>query len=361
MNPRALTDNSWRFTGGPNLTTYSADDLAHNCNLMNNLMVDVGLIRLTNTQFTGQSGVATSSTTPTEGETQVRPDAGGWGDYPLVIWAYKHPTLDLYVKVTWMYTRYPHSNVDSMYAKCECFFQIENGAPKGSKYEFTNYLLNGNGLNWIMGQQLRGTGDVHAYCDDNGFWISIAPIIKNSYPIGDNKAFCANANVSQFAMMAQRDLENNMMMIGHPQLTFANDSDKPLAGASVHGRSGVLGTSMNVWWYDLVSKNLYKTNTSYKPFETLPHPHVANLNGQVRVFQAETLHINETLSTFNFGTVNEGAMAHGAQGLMDLTGSGSPTLYVANKSFGPILPLIAQYPSYQAENSYLQLLLPWVE
>ena len=132
MNPRALTDNSWRFTGGPNLSKYSADNLAHNCNLMNNLMVDVGLIRLTNTQFTGQSGVATSSTTPTGGETQVRPDNNGWGDYPLVIWAYKHPTLDLYVKVTWMYTRYPHANVDSMYAKCECFFQIENGAPKGS-------------------------------------------------------------------------------------------------------------------------------------------------------------------------------------------------------------------------------------
>ena len=361
MNPRALTVNDWRFTGGPNLTKFTSEDLAHNCNLMNNIMVNVGLIRLTNTQLTGQSGIATASATPAEGETKVQVDVSGWGDYPLLNWAYKHPTLDLYIRVTWMYTRYPHADCDAMYSKCECFFAIENGNPKGDKYEFINYHLNGSGLNWIMSQQLRGSGDVHAYCDDNGFWISIAPIVKHAYPIGNNQGYCANVNVSQFAMMAQRDLENRMLMIGHPQYTIANDSAKPLVGADIRGASGVLGTSMNVWWFDLANKNFYKTNTSYQPFETLPHPHVANANGQVRVFQAETLHVNESVSSFNFGTVNAGAMAHGANGLMDLTGSGSPSLYMANKSFGPIIPLITQYPSYQAENSYLQLLLPWVE
>ena len=87
---------------------------------------------------------------------------------------------------------------------------------------------------------------------------------------------------------------------------------------------------------------------------------MANKNGAVRAFAAETYWPDETQSTWNFGTVNNGAMSDGAIGLIDLLGTGSPRVYIAIKGFGPVVDTVAGSPAYYRPTDHLQMLLPWV-
>ena len=91
-----------------------------------------------------------------------------------------------------------------------------------------------------------------------------------------------------------------------------------------------------------------------------PPPHIANENGAVRVFAATTMYLDGTVSTWDFGTVNNGAMAEGAVGLIDLLGTGSPKQYVAIKGFGPVVEIVGFSPSFYKSDAHLQMLLPWV-
>ena len=70
MNPRSVMANNWHISEHNNNRSLRPEDIAVNCNLVNNLMVDVGMIRLSNTEFLGQSGIATHLP-PNAGETQI--------------------------------------------------------------------------------------------------------------------------------------------------------------------------------------------------------------------------------------------------------------------------------------------------
>ena len=140
-------------------------------------------------------------------------------------------------------------------------------------------------------------------------------------------------------------------------MTSTNQS---VCGADVRGVNGIVGQMPCTWWTKPDNKSIARTGATAKPFTTLPQPNVANKNGAVRVFAAETYWHDETISTWNFGTVNNGAMTDGAIGLIDLLGTGSPREYIAIKGFGPVVDTVAGSPSYYRPADHLQMLLPWV-
>ena len=53
MNPRAVMANNWHISEHNNIRALRPEDIAFNCNLLNNLMIDVGILRLSNTHFLG--------------------------------------------------------------------------------------------------------------------------------------------------------------------------------------------------------------------------------------------------------------------------------------------------------------------
>ena len=238
------------------------------------------------------------------------------------------------------------------------FTAINNGAILGLSYIHNNYVTDANGIYYTNGMFKTGDLNVFGYCDDNGFWLAISPFVN----VGSNcdRPYNMAANISQLSFMVQRDLESNRIMFVHGQPARHSGSGSACVGADTRGTDGTLGQVPCTWSMGVADKIVRRTDASIKPFTTLPSPHIANENGAVRVFAATTMYLDGTVSTWDFGTVNNGAMAEGAVGLIDLLGTGSPKQYVAIKGFGPVVEIVGFSPSFYKSDAHLQMLLPWV-
>ena len=356
MNPKAMTVNNWKYTNHNNTRILTNEDVANNINLLNNFIVDLGLIRLSDAQFSGQGGVAVV-TPPSSNETKIvmLTDASS---EELLYYAYKHPILDVYFKITFVGVHHSSVPASHLVVTVTVFTAINNGAILGSSYIHNNYATDENGLYYASGMSKRGDLNVFGYCDDNGFWLAISPFMN----VGSNcnQPYNMVANISQLSFMVQRDLESNRIMFVHGQPARHGGSGSVCVGADTRGTDGTLGQVPCTWSMGVADKIVRRTDASIKPFTTLPSPHIANENGAVRVFAATTMYLDGTVSTWDFGTVNNGAMAEGAVGLIDLLGTGSPKQYVAIKGFGPVVEIVGFSPSSYKSDAHLQMLLPWV-
>ena len=353
MNPKALMVNSWKLTNNNNARYLTAADVAGNINLLNNVLVDVGLIRLTNAQFAGQGGIAVT-TAPNTGESQVPSPSD---DQTLFYYAYKHPTLDIYFKVTFKVSHHVSQNGTLMKLEITPFTKIKDGVISGQSYSYTNFDNNASGLYYTYALGKTGDANLYAYCDDNGFWVAIAPM----FPTGSNSNTPNGmvANLSLLSFLFQRDFESEKTIFMHGQVAVHADSSAPIVGYDTRGTQGILSSMPCTWVLDKVDGLITRTEASNMPFTILPQPNIANKNGAVRVFAAETYWQDEAVSTWNFGTVNNGAMSDGAIGLIDLLGTGSPREYIAIKGFGPVVPTVAYAPAFYKPDAHLQMLLPW--
>ena len=358
MNPRAVMANNWHISEHNNTRSLRPEDIAANCNLVNNLMIDVGMIRLSNTEFLGQSGIATHLP-PNAGETRIVKATGNM-DADMINYVYKHPVLDVYVKVTFRFCRYQSSNYEQLLTVYTIFRDIKDGEISGDN--FTHRSMYVTGESFYGGYQYFITGDinVYMYCDDIGFWMASTPSVNN----GSNSTVSYNcvANAAPICLLIQKDIESNNIIIMSGQYVVApsTSTTNSLCGADVRGANGIVGQMPCTWWTKPDNKSIARTGATVKPFTTLPQPNVANKNGAVRVFAAETYWPDETISTWNFGTTNNGAMSDGAIGLIDLLGTGSPREYIAIKGFGPVVDTVAGSPTYYRPTDHLQMLLPWV-
>ena len=356
MNPKAMTVNNWKYTNHNNTRILTNADVAHNINLLNNFIVDLGLIRLSNAQFSGQGGVAVV-TPPSSNETRiVMPTDASSNE--LLYYAYKHPILDVYFKITFVGVHHSSAPASHLVVTVTVFTAINNGAILGSSYIHNNYSTDEYGVYYTYSMSKTGDLNVFGYCDDNGFWLAISPFVN----VGSNcdRQYNMVANISQLSFMVQRDLESNRIMFVHGQPARHYSSGAACVGADTRGTDGTLGQVPCTWSMGVADKIVRRTDASIKPFTTLPSPHIANENGAVRVFAATTMYLDGTVSTWNFGTVNNGAMAEGAVGLIDLLGTGSPKQYVAIKGFGPVVEIVGFSPSFYKSDAHLQMLLPWV-
>lgn len=362
MNPRAAMVNNWHTSEHNNTRLLRAEDIAANCNLINDLMVNVGMIRLSNTEFLGQSGVATHLT-PNEGETQIiKPSGSSTTD--LIKYAYKHPVLDVYVKIDFRLTRYMQNTIqlDKMSTTYTVFRNIINGEISGDSFTYRTSNVSPAALLGGVANYITGDISVFAYCDDDGFWIASNPTAA----VSPNIAASANAmaNFAPICFLIQRDIESNhILLMGGQHIAGTSSGSSPtdsIYGADVRGINGIVGQMPCTWFTKPTNKTITRTGATVNPFTTLPQPNVANKNGAVRVFAAETHWQDESISTWNFGTVNNGAMTDGAVGLIDLLGTGSPREYMAIKGFGPVVDTVATTQAYYNPNDHLQLLLPWV-
>lgn len=354
MNPKSIMVNSWKLTNNNNARHLTAADIADNINLLNNVLVGVGLIRLTNIQFTGQGGIAVT-TTPNTGESQVPTPSN---DQSLFFYAYKHPVLDIYFRVAFKVSHHPSQNATQMKLEITPFTTIKNGVISGQSYSYTSFDINTTAIYYTYSLGKTGDANLYAYCDDNGFWVAIAPM----FPVG-SIATTANgmvANVSILSFLFQRDLESKKTIFMNGQFAMYNGSGSQIVGYDTRGTQGIL-SSMPCTWVMANSDGLIsRTDASNMPFTTLPQPNIANKNGAVRVFAAETYWSDESVSTWNFGTINNGAMSDGAIGLIDMLGTGSPREYIAIKGFGPVVPTVGCAPAFYKPDAHLQMLLPWV-
>ncbi len=354
MNPRSAVINSWHHTSGASIYTLNTLLMCENANALNNLIVDLGLIRLSNAEFSGQSGVLVP-TVALAGETQVvRPNTNTTG-LVIATFAYKHPVLDLYFRLEVLFTRRQDSNNDHMHTRITVFFAIKDGTISGTSCSYDSFSSSYAVLFGTKESFKRGDGNLYGYCDDNGFWLATTPSVRTT-PLGQN----ANApivNSSQLCILVQRDQTASKTLIMFGQICSAAGSQ--LASGSIIGADGVFGSNPNVYVYTQSKGMLFGPSTEISPFTVLPMPHIVTENGAIRVFASEIVDGDYQKYSFNFGTVNASAMADGAIGLIDLLSSGSPSEYMAIEGFGPITPAAPAGAHYR-ESAHLQLLLPWI-
>ena len=125
MNPKAMTVNNWKYTNHNNTRILTNADVAHNINLLNNFIVDLGLIRLSDAQFSGQGGVAVV-TPPSSNETKiVMPTEASSNE--LLYYAYKHPILDVYFKITFVGVHHSSAPASHLVVTVTVFTAINNG------------------------------------------------------------------------------------------------------------------------------------------------------------------------------------------------------------------------------------------
>lgn len=348
----ASATSSIQFRRGT--TSGNAAQLSETFNAITDLIDASGMVRLSNTEFAGQSGVFTSDE-PEAGQTKVtQANANGFITHGTNAW--KHPTRELYLAVD-----YIDSGYTTVYRTITPRFRVGTSLLDGtfsgdsiSVAPMDNFLNGGHPI--AVQSLLNSYIPCYAHCDADSFWIgSDAQIITsmstanvtyacrlptNSSPIAFG-VFYSGANMAIFS--AQQALLVYLSFVG-PSGNFPGGA----WGANVNGQTK--RQTIRTW------TSIDGTGFTYEkdcPLCTFIDSKAMSDTSGVRLTRAQ-MYFDGVVSLFGFGWINGAATTDSALINADLLGTGSRTFRVM-KTFGSGVP---DYYGSEPINTAV-LVLPW--
>lgn len=309
-------------------TANTAANLVELFNGIHNLIIATGMVQCSSSDVTGQAGTFTEAT-PGSGETQIV--LGTVSGYTTVGYkAYKHPTLPLYLRVT---------------------FYDFGALTTTSRYGLVAYTvataLSGGALDvakstpLIRPLSVMGTGssmtttnlsatyqEVSASCGDDHFWIGNLPWSLWST---STAYFVHPSNGCELGIgIFKAEGVSEFLVLSTPSTQSGSGSQ--VLPASFNGSNSVENGSTRYWTY---SAGTWSVRYSGAAGSLQDNNNPSAATG-VRVQRAKLI-INGIERRFNFGFINAGSIAN--MGVLSMNLAGTTQQYKALHGLGPAAPL----------------------
>lgn len=326
----------------------TAAALVETFNAIDSAIVGCGMIRVSGSDFTGQSGTFVT-TSPGSGETQVT--LGTTSEHTLVGYkVYKHPTLSIYLRVEFFDNGYVTTTSRSSSVRYSIGTALTGGgfvtlATQTDIRPQSKFISNGNTCPLTV--ETANYANLYASCGADHFWIYSRPTIafstiigRASYPHGISShgigVFTAAENTAELLVVAPAEIDTADLLYYGLDIAIT-----PFNAASRY------------WTYD---GTLWLAGKAGSAGYLLDPYTTSNADG-VRIGRAEK-HINGLKRHFNIGFINGGSASDGDLLSIDLLGAGA-TNYMACHALGPSSPI--GYAAIASNNSALVSipLLPW--
>ena len=332
--------------------TMSNASVVSTANTILNAIKSVGMVRVSETDYVGQhEGLVLTNPPPQNWKTYVKQAAAG--SVAHIYQVFKHPVLNLFVKVT-IGTRAMGSSLSPMHmwVNYTIFTSIENGSESGESIVVDPHLHANNVP--ADNQYAITTLNLKVYCDDDTFWIGTGSCV-----------FCANLGSNQLAfmpfsplaMLIQRSDSNSIAILTTPYHT-----------SNFNGGVDTISDPQLYPWsprrWTLKGGTFSKFAAFGSSFSILPEHTVASNKHGIRVHRASLTDHQGEKHTMNFGTSNSTASPANSAVEVDLTGGGLK-VYMVLDGFGTTFP-IPKIPTTPTNvptwliASQVSLLLPWV-
>ena len=333
-------------------TAISNAGVVATANTILNAIKDVGMVRVSKTDYVGQhEGLVLTDPPPPNWKTYVKQTAAGSATH--IFQVFKHPILNLFVKVT-IGTRAMGSSLSPMYmwVNYTIFTSIENGSESGESIVVEPHLHANQAP--ADNQYPITTLNLKVYCDDDTFWIGTEPCIFCSNPTTSYLAFMP---FSPLAMLIQRSDSNSIAI-----LTTPYHASNFTGGLDTVSDPQLYPWSPRRW--TLKGGTFSKFAAFGSSFSILPEHTVASNKYGIRVHRASLTDHQGEKHTMNFGTSNSTASPANSAVEVDLTGDGLK-VYMVLDGFGTTFPIpnISMTPTNVPTwliASQVSLLLPWV-
>ena len=332
--------------------TMSNASVVSTANTILNAIKSVGMVRVSETDYVGQhEGLVLTNPPPQNWKTYVKQAAAG--SVAHIYQVFKHPVLNLFVKVT-IGTRAMGSSLTPMYmwVSYTIFSSIKSGLESGESI-VVNPHLHGNytqGAN----QYAVTTLNLKVYCDDDTFWIATEPSIYCNAPSTNQTAFMP---FSPLAMLIQKSDLNTIIIITPPYHTTSY-----LGGDDANTDPELYPHTPRRW--TLRGGVFLKFAAFGTSFSILPEHITPSNKYGIRVHRSSFTDAQGEKHITNFGTVNASAAPANTVVEVDLTGDG-PKVYMVIDGFGSTFPISKASMSPTNVPTWLvatqvSLLLPWV-
>ena len=333
-------------------TVISDAGVVATANTILNAINDVGMVRVSETDYVGQhAGLVLTDPPPQKWKKYVKQSAAGSVTH--IFQVFKHPTLNLFVKVA-IGTRAIGSSLSPMHmwVSYTIFSSIANGAENGESIVVSPHL---HGNSQVSENQYPFTTlNLKVYCDDNTFWIATEPSIFCSSIASNILSFMP---FSPLAMLIQKSDLNSILILTSPYHTSTY-----IGGSESNTNPDMYPFSPRRW--TLKGGTFLKFAAFGSSFSILPEHMAASNKYGIRVHRSSFTDAQGEKHTMNFGTVNASAAPANTAVEVDLTGGG-PTTYMVSDGFGTTFPIgnIAMTPASVPNwlvATQVSLLLPWV-
>lgn len=327
---------------------------------------DAGMVRVSNSSYSGQAGRLVSGTAGTD-QTQFTTLGTTFGPSNVFYNVYKHPTLNFYVKVFVVDAGTTATSSRFSYIRFGVFFDLD-GAGSHVVSGYTDYAA----FTWFFGpiigtasNQLQTTyrttyvsvGDDHfLVCGDaeitpintgwytNSYWYAPGKLMKGIGVFADTDG--ANSLVvvmPSYTINVTESAAQSIFFNGYPASAQYNNASQY--------------TAVRYWTYEPGVKIPVFRGGAAAGF--IVDPATPSTSVGTRVQQAQ-LYIGGVLRKFNFGFVAEAAVMDSAVITLDLSGAGAQKYRVA-KGFGPANPGISggtTVSNYDTTSNSC-IILPW--
>lgn len=327
---------------------------------------DAGMVRVSNSSYSGQAGRLVSGTAGTD-QTQFTTLGTTSGQTNVFYNVYKHPTLNFYVKVFVVDAGTNAASSRFSYIRFGVFFDLD-GAGSHVVSGYTDYIA----FAWFSGStvgtaanQLQTTyrntyvsvgADHFLVCGDAEITPNVDSGCPNSYWYAPGKL------MKGIGVFADTDGANSFVVVMPSHMVNVSDTTAQTVFYNGYPASGRYNnasqyTAVRYWTYEPGVKVPVFRGGAAAGF--IVDPATPSTSVGTRVQQAQ-LYIGGVLRKFNFGFVAEAAVMDSAIITLDLSGAGAQKYRVA-KGFGPANPGIsggATASNYDTTSNSC-IILPW--
>ena len=334
----------------------STPAIAANCNLFFDAIRSVGMVRVSNVDYAGQTeGIVTSAPVPPNWKLYTRPSAAV---LEIIMYqVFKHPVLQLYIKVSIGIRAIGSSGAFScMYLKYDIFTSLNNGAESGEVLSIEPNTPIG-GTTVTSNHYPTKSLNLKLYCDDDTFWVSSEPTVYN-YAADSYEYSLMPA--SAFSLFIQKSDKGAVMLLSTSPNGY---STSPYGGVDNANSDGEKHPFSPRRW--MLKGGMFTRHAVHgDSFATLPEHLVASNEFGIRVFRASAHDASGLKHSFNFGTANSSVVMAGTPLVSDLDGNGDRS-YMPIDAFGAtaMTPRIGMSPTTVPSwvvATQVSLLLPWV-
>ena len=300
----------------------SAQCMANIGNTMRNLFIQAGMIQCTDAEYPGQAGTYVASTTPGSGETSSNVSSSS---KTLGFHVFRHPVLNLYIKVNLIYTNVHSGGYGFAGVNYEIAMGISNGVLATPKTDYAPLSWWSGASDSHFGYRRNVALDTFVYCDEKSFWCYCGPLML---PNTANVSAPSGISHIGFAVIASESDNSQMIMLGTPP----NINNGNVTGIASGSLSRTEGGSSRYWYLNTASQSITYLG-SIESIAGLQAPSLSTTELGVRVAQARYL-VNGKYIYFNFGFINMGFSVDATVVSLSLDG-GPQESYKMVQAMGP--------------------------
>ena len=274
-------------------------NLIETFNTMHNMIIQSGMVQVSDSDFTGQSKLYSADTGP--GLTQVVKNVFSTSEVDNGYKVYKHPVLSLYFKISFIDFNQSAASVSSFAAFRYQFATELNGA---GGFNTAKSSINFMPLDIYQSTSGSYTLTVASFpttyekttvsCGDDHFWISRDKGIEGTVSNGSYYSLAERVDYISVGIFAS-DKDPSILCLVRPQYAY-NVTNYKITGATASSESGQASLR-----YMLCNKGAWSILDNGAAGQ-LDNPRVTNTIDGVRVAQAKLI-VNQEFHRFNFGFI----------------------------------------------------------